>query len=347
MKGYGVALIKSIDWLNDSLQRHGYISDRQLTLTLFLALKLQKPVLIEGEPGVGKTEVAKALSRVFDANLIRLQCYEGLDENKALYEWNYQRQLIRIQLSREEKQPGAGSNSRPDGSQLNEGGLLREEDLFSEEYLLERPLLKAIRATSPTVLLIDEVDKTDEEFESFLFEVLSDFTVSVPELGTIKARQIPIVVLTSNNQRQLSDGLKRRCVYHYIDFPSMDKEKRVILAQVPEASEELAEDAAAAVNYIRRIKGLKKQPSIAETLDWVRALITLKTEAVDEDTIIDTLTVLLKNREDVRSFTDGDHALQVARTVRHHNRPGQPGRSDELSRPDEQTRPDEPRDPDV
>lgn len=273
------------EWLKAELERDGYIADQDTIVAIYLALRLEKPLLIEGAPGVGKTEVAKVLSRVFETDLIRLQCYEGLDENKALYEWDYQKQLLRIQMVKEE-----GALTRPGA-----------EGLFSEEYLLERPLLRAIRAARRPVLLIDEVDKTDPEFEAFLFEVLSDFTVSVPELGTIAARQVPVVVLTSNNERELSDGLRRRCVYLFIDYPSVEKELRIVRSRVPEASEKLAADIARVVAHVRGLD-LRKQPSIAETLDWTRALLALGAEKVDDDLLAETATLLVKNRDDAEAL---------------------------------------------
>jgi len=272
------------EWLRAALERDGYIADDDTVVAIYLALRLEKPLLVEGAPGVGKTEIAKVLARVFDTDLIRLQCYEGLDENKALYEWDYQKQLLRIQLLKEADAPAC-----------------EERDLFSEEFLLERPLLRAIRAPRRPVLLIDEVDKTDPEFEAFLFEVLSDFTVSVPELGTIRARQVPVVVLTSNNERELSDGLRRRCVYLFIDYPSVEKELRIVRSRVPEASEKLAADVARVVARVRTLD-LRKQPSIAETLDWTRALLALGAERVDDHLLSETATLLLKNREDVETL---------------------------------------------
>lgn len=274
----------TMDWLKAALEKTGYIAEQELLITVYLALKLGKPLLIEGAPGVGKTELAKVLSQAFDTELIRLQCYEGLDETKALYEWNYQRQLIRIQLAKE-----AGSS----------GDL--EKDLFSEDYLLERPLLKAIRADRVPVLLIDEIDKTDEEFEAFLFELLSDFQVSIPEMGTINAKQIPIVVLTSNAQRELSDGLKRRCAYLFVDYPTADKEISIINTKVPGIGDRLAREIAAAVNCIRDLD-LKKKPAISETLDWARALIALDADRLNPDLVRFTLSMLLKYKEDLNTF---------------------------------------------
>ncbi len=277
------------EWLRSAFASDGYVADQDIIVAVYLALRLEKPLLVEGAPGVGKTEIAKVLARVFDTDLIRLQCYEGLDENKALYEWDYQKQLLRIQLLRES---GA----------LREGQTAAvESDLFSEEYLLERPLLRAIRAARRPVLLIDEVDKTDPEFEAFLFEVLSDFTVSVPELGTIRARQVPVVVLTSNNERELSDGLRRRCVYLFIEYPSVEKELAIIRSRVPEASAKLAADVARVVARVREMD-LRKQPSIAETLDWTRALLALGAEKVDDELLAETATLLLKNRDDVAAL---------------------------------------------
>ncbi len=275
----------TLDDLQCRLEEVGYICDEEVVLTVFLALQLEKPILIEGPPGVGKTEMGKVLSQVFDTELIRLQCYEGLDENKSLYEWNYQKQLLKIQIERGEQ----GS------SQL-------EEDLFSHQYLLERPLLKAIQAQRKVVLLIDEVDKSDDEFEAFLFEVLSDFQVSVPELGTIKARHIPIVVLTSNSERELSDGLKRRCVYLYLDFPEVQREIEIIKAKVPQAGERLTAEIARAVHHLRQNQEVRKKPSIAETLDWARVLVSLNRDRLQGSTVERTLNILLKSRADQRVF---------------------------------------------
>jgi MoxR-like ATPase len=263
----------------------GYICDESAVLTVFLALTLQKPLLIEGAPGVGKTEMGKVLSQILNTDLIRLQCYEGLDETKALYEWNYQRQLLRIQMSRGE----AGSS-------------VQEEELFSMQYLLQRPLLKAIQAPQRVVLLIDEVDKCDPEFEAFLFEVLSDFQVSVPELGTLQAKNIPVVVLTSNSERELSDGLKRRCLYLYLDFPGVEQEVQIIRAKVSGVGERLARDIARVIAYLRQQDELRKKPSIAETLDWTRALLALERDRIDGSTVADTLNLLLKTRHDQQHF---------------------------------------------
>ncbi len=274
-----------LDELIKSFNKAGYICEESTALTVFLALDLQKPLLIEGAPGVGKTEMGKVLAHILDTDLIRLQCYEGLDETKALYEWNYQRQLLRIQMNRN-----------------LEGEQIKEDDLFSDDYLLERPLLKAIRAEKRSVLLIDEVDKCDPEFEAFLFEVLSDFQVSIPELGTVAAKNIPAVVLTSNNERELSDGLKRRCLYLYLDFPGVEKEVAIIKAKVPQAGDRLAWETARIVAHLRQQQDLRKKPSIAETLDWVRALVALNRKRLDGKLVSETLNLLLKTHADQEYF---------------------------------------------
>lgn len=263
--------------LRKMMEKENYIFDEDLLVTLFVALKLNKPILVEGAAGVGKTEIAKVLSAALEAELIRLQCYEGLDESKSLYEWNYQKQLLYIQMSKDTTLSG----------------------LFSEEFLLPRPLLKAILNEKRSVLLIDEVDKTDEEFEAFLLELLSDFQVSIPELGTIKSKSIPVVILTSNNNRQLSDALKRRCVYLYIDYPDIGKEIRIINARLPGIPERLASDIATAVNCLRKDERIYKKPSIAETLDWVTALMALGKSRLDAEGAQKTLGFILKNRDDI------------------------------------------------
>lgn len=265
--------------LRRSLEAENYIFDEEFLITVHIALKLGKPLLIEGAAGVGKTEVAKVLASALGVDLIRLQCYEGLDESKALYEWNYQKQLLSIQT-----------------------GLTAEANLsglFSEDYLLERPLLKAINSENSCVLLIDEIDKSDEEFEAFLLEVLSDFQVSIPELGTIKAKSRPVIVLTSNNTRQLSDALKRRCIYLFLNYPDVEKEIRIINARLPGVPERLARDAANAVSYLRQNSRVYKKPSVAETLDWVSSLLAMDKTRLDEDGISKTLGLIIKNREDM------------------------------------------------
>jgi MoxR-like ATPase len=274
----------TIERLRQGFEKAGYIAEDDIIVPVYLALRLEKPILITGAPGVGKTEIAKVLASVFQTALIRLQCYEGLDENKALYEWNYQRQLIKIQLIKD-----TASEE------------MVEQDLFSRGYLLERPLLRAIQAQEKTVLLIDEIDKTDEEFEAFLFEVLSDFQVSIPEWGTIEANHIPMVVLTNNGERELSDGLKRRCVYLYIDFPTIEKELKIIKVKVPEVNDRLAEDIALAVHYMRE-QDFKKKPSISETLDLANALVLFDAKRLEEKHIKDTINLLLKDKEDIDLF---------------------------------------------
>jgi len=269
------------DQISEKLAEAGYIADRDLAMALWLMDYLKRPLLLEGEAGVGKTEVAKALAKVHGAELIRLQCYEGLDQNAALYEWNYQRQLLAIKAREGE-----------DADTL-------EEHIFSEKYLLERPLLAAIRRLDPPVLLIDEVDRADEEFEAFLLEVLSDFQVSIPELGTITATAIPRVVLTSNGTRELSDALRRRCLYHYVDFPEVDREARIILTRLPGIDATLALQVARMIAAIRK-EDLRKVPGVAETLDWAATLagLGLHDLRAEPEAIYDTLICVLKTHED-------------------------------------------------
>jgi MoxR-like ATPase len=269
------------DTISDRLAAAGYIADRDLATALWLMDFLKRPLLLEGEAGVGKTEVAKALAEVHKAELIRLQCYEGLDQNAALYEWNYQRQLLAIKTR--------------EGENADE----IEEHIFSERYLLERPLLAAIRRIDPPVLLIDEVDRADEEFEAFLLELLSDFQVSIPELGTIKASAIPRVVLTSNGTRELSDALRRRCLYHYVDFPDVDREARIILARTPGIDAALAVQISHMVAAVRK-EDLRKVPGVAETLDWAATLAGLDIQDLrqEPELVHETMICLLKTRED-------------------------------------------------
>lgn len=295
----------TVEGLHRAFEEQGYICERDLVITVYLALKLGKPLLVEGAPGVGKTEIAKVLSKVFGTELIRLQCYEGLDENKALYEWNYQRQLLKIQLFKE-----SGSSE------------LAEKDLFGTDYLLERPLLKAIRSERQVVLLIDEVDKVEDEFEAFLFEVLSDFQVSIPELGTLAARQVPVVVLTSNGERELSDGLKRRCVYLFIDYPTVEKEVRILRVKAPEAGQRLSQEVAQAVNFIRHNLDLRKKPSIAEAIDWARSLVALGADSLNPELVRQTLNLVLKNKEDLDIL---DREVGVKNLVEYARRAGEAG----------------------
>lgn len=274
------------DDISDRMAAVGYIADRDLATALWMMNFLKRPLLLEGEAGVGKTEVAKALAAVHGAELIRLQCYEGLDQNAALYEWNYQRQLLAIKTREGE-----------DADSI-------EEHIFSEKYLLERPLLAAIRRLDPPVLLIDEVDRADEEFEAFLLELLSDFQVSIPELGTIKATAIPRVVLTSNGTRELSDALRRRCLYHYVDFPDVDREAKIILARTPGIDTTLALQIATMVAAVRK-EDLRKLPGVAETLDWAATLAGLHIHDLrqEPEAVHETMICLLKTREDRGQLT--------------------------------------------
>ncbi|HEY9057103.1 MAG TPA: MoxR family ATPase [Aurantimonas sp.] len=274
----------SRDQIAERLAAAGYIADGELAVAISLMDLLKRPLLLEGEAGVGKTEVAKALAAVHSAELIRLQCYEGLDQSAALYEWNYQRQLLAIQAHQAEAGDKAGEI---------------EDQIFSEKYLLERPLLAAIRREKPPVLLIDEVDRADEEFEAFLLELLSDFQVTIPELGTITAVSIPHVVLTSNGTRELSDALRRRCLYHYVDYPHVDREARIIMARVEGAGASLSLQIARMVESIRK-EDLRKVPGVAETLDWAAALVGLDVRDLADrpETVHETLMCLLKTHED-------------------------------------------------
>jgi MoxR-like ATPase len=264
----------------ERLRAAGYLTDPAIATTVFLADRLRKPLLIEGPAGVGKTELAKALATATSAALIRLQCYEGLDEARALYEWNYKKQLLRIQAS-------------SDGAAWEQ----THDDIFSEEFLLARPLLTAIRRDEPTVLLIDETDKADVEVEGLLLEVLSDFQVTIPELGTVAAKQRPFVVLTSNATRELSEALKRRCLYLHLDYPSPAREKEIVLARVPELPEQLAESLVRLVRALRAME-LKKAPSIAETIDWAETVLALGLDTFDEEAVASTLGVVLKHASD-------------------------------------------------
>ncbi|MHA1569769.1 MAG: AAA family ATPase [Alphaproteobacteria bacterium] len=275
----------TLDWreLQKKLAGTGYISGPDLAMAIALMARLERPFLIEGEAGVGKTDVAKALAEVLGADLIRLQCYEGLDANAAVYEWNYQRQLLAIKIWEDEKLSADE----------------KEEHIFQDKFLLKRPLLDAITRESPPVLLIDEIDRADEEFEAYLLEVLSDFQISIPEMGTVKAVSIPRVVLTSNSTRELSDALRRRCLYHWLDYPDENKELRIVAARVPEIEQSLAGQIVRFVQALRR-EDLEKKPGIAETLDWARALSGMGLARLDEDpeAVRQTLMCLLKTRAD-------------------------------------------------
>ncbi|MGZ8762269.1 MAG: AAA family ATPase [Acidimicrobiia bacterium] len=272
----------SVGEVVDRLRGADYLADSSIGGVVFLADRLEKPVLVEGPAGVGKTELAKAVAEVTGSRLIRLQCYEGLDESKALYEWNYKKQLLRIQADREHE---------GDWAEV-------EADIFSEPFLLTRPLLEAIRAEEPIVLLIDEVDRVEIETEALLLEVLSDFQVSIPELGTITGKQRPIVILTSNNTRELSEALKRRCLFLHIDYPDIEREKDIVRVRVPEIDDALADQVAQVVRSIRALD-LKKAPSISETIDWARTLLFLGRDEIDPEVIGETLHVLLKYQSDI------------------------------------------------
>ena len=273
-----------ISTLKQKLDAQGYVCDEALAATLLVALKLGRPLLIEGAAGVGKTEIAKVMAAALDRPLLRLQCYEGLDESKALYEWNYQKQLLSIQVQMDRTGPDALTKS-----------------LFSDAYLLERPLLQSIRSEVPTVLLIDEIDKADEEFEAFLLELLSEMQVSIPEVGVLRAKTIPFVVLTSNRARPLSEALRRRCAYLYIPYPDLDKEVAILRSKLPNVNEHLAVQVAQAVHDLRENEGILKKPSIAETIDWVSALEALGISDLTEDARKRTLGFVLKSREDMEA----------------------------------------------
>ena len=278
-------IINSIDSLQSALRDQLYIADRGLATAIYLALKLNRPLFLEGEAGVGKTEVAKVITRLLDTELIRLQCYEGLDVHHTVYEWNYTRQMMHIRLME-------ARGEKPD-----------EAELFGPDFLLSRPLLQAIRNTAekPPVLLVDELDRSDDEFEAFLLEVLSDFQITIPEIGTIKAERPPFVVITSNRTREVHDALKRRCLYYWIDYPTFEKEFDIVRAKVPEAPEQLARQVTTFIQELRRID-LYKIPGVAETLDWTAALVALDQHALELSIVDETLGVILKYQDDVEKI---------------------------------------------
>ena len=294
----GIAM--NINEMKAKMTQAGYVYDDTLATTLYVALQLGRPLLIEGAAGVGKTEIAKVMASVLDRDLVRLQCYEGLDESKALYEWNYQKQLLAIQLGKE------------------------ESSLFGEAYLLERPLLKSIRSEKPVVLLIDEIDKSDEEFEAFLLELLSEMQISIPELGTVRAKTVPFVVLTSNRARPLSEALRRRCAYLYMEYPDVEKELAILRVKLPHIDDRLAGQVALAVHALRDSDTILKKPSIAETLDWAAALDALGKRELTPDALRQTAGFVLKNNEDLAGLdyedlsrkaccgtcTDADHTCE-------------------------------------
>ncbi len=275
----------------------GYLADEATALVSFLAQRLGKPVLVEGPAGVGKTELAKALSRATDRRLVRLQCYEGLDEAKALYEWNYRKQLLRIQVESIQPEAAPGGEAET-ATGARSGWEEARGDIFGEEFLLTRPLLEAISADEPVVLLIDEIDKTDQEFEAMLLEVLSDFQISIPELGVIEARTRPVVVLTSNNSRELTEALKRRCLYLWLDYPSVERELEIVRLHAPELDEGLARRLVEIIHMVRQVD-LKKPPSIAESIDWARTLLLIGARDIDRDTFERSMSIIVKHRSDI------------------------------------------------
>ena len=280
-----VSMPVSVDELQATLRNELYVADRGLAMSIYLALQLRRPLFLEGEAGVGKTEVARALASALGARLIRLQCYEGLDVSQAVYEWNYSRQLLHIRLLE-----ASGGVDRKDA----------EKELFSEEFLIKRPLLQALDGAGPTVLLIDELDRADEEFEGYLLEMLSDFQITIPEIGTYVAAEPPVVVITSNRTREIHDALKRRCLYYWIDYPDLEKEMQIVQSKVPAASQKLAGQVTAFVQELRGTE-LYKVPGVAETLDWTAALVSLNEHELSPSVIDDTLGVMLKYREDVQA----------------------------------------------
>ena len=289
--------------LKQKMDESRYIYDETLATVLYVALRLGRPLLIEGAAGVGKTEVAKVMASALDRELVRMQCYEGLDESKALYEWNYQKQLLSIQVNREETDKDALTRS-----------------LFSDDYLLERPLLKSIRSEKPVVLLIDEIDKADEEFEAFLLELLSEMQVTIPEVGTVKANSIPFVVLTSNRARPLSEALRRRCAYLYIEYPDMEKELAILRAKLPHVDDRLSAQVALAVQKLRASESILKKPSIAETLDWAAALDALGIRELTPDALRQTAGFVLKNNEDIAAMDlDGEEEAHQCGCGGHHH----------------------------
>ena len=279
--------MEGLNELRRRMAEERYIADDALATTVLISLKLGRPLLIEGAAGVGKTEVAKVTARALGRELVRMQCYEGLDESKALYEWNYQKQLLAIQMGDREM-----------------------SDLFGEDYLLERPLLKSIRSEKPVVLLIDEIDKADAEFEAFLLELLSEMQVTIPEYGTIRAKSTPFIVLTSNHTRPLSEALRRRCAYLYIDYPDVDKEVRILRAKLPGLDEALARQVARAAAYLRSSEKVLKKPSIAESIDWSNALMALGASELDDETCAQTINFALKNNEDIREIMADDEFIR-------------------------------------
>jgi len=286
-----VTELNTVDDIRSSLDDHHYIANRSLATSIFLSLKMEKPIFLEGEPGVGKTEIGKVLAQVLDTNLIRLQCYEGLDVHNAIYEWNYSRQILQIRMMEAEGQKDKEKISK---------------EIFGSEFLIKRPLYQAIDydGDNPPVLLIDELDRADEEFEAFLLEILSDFQISIPEIGTIKTEKPPVVVITSNRTREIHDALKRRCLYHWIEYPSAEQELEIVRRKIPEVNDTLGKQVVAFVQAVRQ-KDFYKLPGIAETLDWANALMKLGTTELSTEITSDTLGTLLKYQDDIEKM-DGD-----------------------------------------